>query len=352
MPTCIRCGRNVETLVDGRLCPDCFLELYGLGEPPPRLQLTVCPRCGSFRYEGRWLPPPGGGLEEVAALLFQARFKPAEPVEYYRVESVELDTDEGYALVEVAGRLRGVEGEARARYRVPLQLSWRVCPLCLRKASGAPEAIVQIRGPNGRLDPVDREAVEEILSSLDEGVAEAVISVDEVREGIDVKMADKHAARALAARLRSTLAARVRESHKLITQRRDGRKVTRLTLSVRLPFFTEGSLVEYEGKPARVEEIRGGYVYVRPLGSTRSRRLRVEEAWKRLGELEPERDEEALVAAVEPGWLHLQQLGGSYSYLELRRSEVTVDREKGEGEEPRPGERVRLIEHRGRYYIV
>ncbi|HID04244.1 MAG TPA: hypothetical protein EYP20_00400, partial [Aigarchaeota archaeon] len=267
MPMCVRCGREVDKLVDGRLCPKCYLELYGFGRPPAKLQLVVCTRCGSYRYQGRWFPAPGdGGLEDVAALVFQASFKPTEYTEYYRVEDVEIDYDAEQALVRVAGRLQGMEHEDTIVYSMPVVVQKQICPVCFQRAAGVPTAIVQIRGYDGRLSEDDRIAVEEIIDELGESIEDVIISVDELREGIDLKMLDQNAARNLAARLRSRLAARVKESHKVVGRRNDGRRVSRLTLSVRLPFFKPGTLVEYQGSLARVEEIDRGYVLVRQLG--------------------------------------------------------------------------------------
>jgi len=348
MPMCIRCGREVEHLVDGRLCPQCFLELYGFGEAPEELRVTVCPRCGSYRFQGAWYPPPEGGLEDVVALVFQARFRPGPYTEYYRVEDVELLEDDagGYrALVRLVGRLRGDSVERQVEYRVPVRLAKQLCPACHRRASGAPTAIVQVRGYGGRLGEDERLAVEEALASMDDSLREAIIDVEDVREGLDIKMLDQHAARVLASKLRSSFAASVKESHKLIGQRRDGRRVYRMTLSVRLPFFTEGSLVEYQGGLARVEEIDRGRVVVRPVGGGRARRLTVEEAWRQLRPPVPEDEKDVVIAAVEPEWIHLQEIGGAYDYIELRRGEVRV-----EGE-PVEGKNARLVRHNGRYYL-
>ncbi len=343
--TCIRCGREA-LLVDGRLCGDCYLEVHGLGEAPRELQLTYCPRCGSVRMGGRWLPAPEGGLEEAVALLFESRFKPGEAVEEYEVEGVEL-LDEGAALVRLRGRLRGEDRWRSIEYRVPLRLRAQLCPSCHRRASGAPTAIVQIRGRSGRLEEDERAAVEEVLARLGPGIAEAIISVDEVREGIDIKMLDQGAARMLAGKIHRSLAAQVKESYKLIGQRRDGRRVYRLTLSVRLPGFAEGSLVGYRGRLARVERVGRGRVELRLLDTGGRAQLRVDEAWKTLDQ-EPRFEEEktVMVAAATPEWLHLQELDGGYEYMELRRDEVSAE------EEPREGSVARLVRYNGRYYLL
>jgi nonsense-mediated mRNA decay protein 3 len=342
---CIRCGRNVDRLVDGRLCPDCYLEVYGLGKMPSRLTVTVCPRCGSFRYQGRWYPPPGSGsLEDVIALVAQASFKPAEHVEYYRVERVEVDYETGRALVTVAGRLKGFDREYTVTYNVSVTVNKQLCPACFQKAAGTPTAILQIRGYNGRLSDEDREAVEEIIESM-EGVSDAIISVEELREGVDYKLLDQNTARHIAAKIRSRMAALIKESYKVVGRRSDGKRRSRLTLSVRLPFFREGSLVDYRGRLAVVEKISNGFVHLRLLGSKKTHRLTVEEAWRLLQKPTIE-EHRVIVAAVEPGWIHIQYLDGSYRYEELPRSSVRVEGSLS------PGSEVKLVHYQGYYYIL
>ncbi len=346
MPQCIRCGRTVDLLVDGRLCKDCYLETYGLGVAPKRIELTVCTKCGSFRYEGRWLPPPSDGLEGIVGLLFQARFKPGDYTSYYRVEHVEMSPDADIALVSVSGYLKTVNEEVEVEYSVPVIIKKQVCPICIRKASGAPTAIVQVRGYDGRLSPDEKEAVHNILSSLGESVLDFIISIDDVREGIDIKMVDHAAARTLAAKLRSILAAKVKESHKVIGQRNDGRRVSRLTLSVRLPFFTKGSIVGYKNRLAIVEDVKHGYVAVRLLGTKKMHRLRSDDAWNTLEPPGYDDEKHVIIAALEPGWIHLQSLDKGMEYLELRHGEVTIE---GRVE---VGKYARLLLYKGKYYLL
>jgi len=342
---CIRCGRNVEQLVDGRLCPQCYLEVYGLGRMPPTLTVTVCPRCGSFRYQGRWYPPPGSGaLEDIVALVAQAAFKPTEHVEYYRVESVEIDYELGRALVTVAGKFRGLEGEHRVTYSVRLNVRKQLCPACFQRAAGTPNAILQIRGYDGRLGESDRRAVEKLISSLT-GASDAVIEVEELREGVDYKLLDQNVARHIAAKIRSSMAALVKESYKVVGRRSDGKRRSRLTLSVRLPFFREGSIVDYNGRLAVVERIANGFVHVRSLGASRVHRLTVEEAWKLLKKPSYE-ERRVLIAALEPSRIHVQYLDGDYSYEELPRSSVKVEGRVEAGSE------ARLIQYKGSYYLL
>lgn len=335
----------MPTLVDGRLCPECYLELYGFGKPPSEIIVTICPRCGSYRFQGNWYPSPGS-IEDVIALTFQALFKPSEYTEYYRVDKVEVDYENNTAVIKLVGRLKGDNIERSTVYTTRLIIRKQLCPVCLKKASGAPSAIIQIRSYRGKLGEDERAAVEELLASLDTGVRDAIISTNNVREGIDINLVDQNIARTIASRFRSKLGAFIKESHKLITQRRDGRKVTRLTLSVRLPFFFPGALVDYRGSLARVEDIDHGYVILRLLGTRSHRRLRVEEAWRILSEPKGLEKIRVIVAALEPGWVHVQEIGGAYNYLELPRSSTVLEGDV------RPGRDAILIKFRNKYYVI
>ncbi len=321
------------------------MELYGFGESPREITVTVCPRCGSYRFQGNWYPSPGG-IEDVVALIFQALFKPHEYTEYYRVDKVEIDYENSVAVIRLVGRLKGDSAERTAIYTARLIIKKQLCPTCLKKASGAPSAIIQVRSYHGKLDEEERTAVAQLLSGLDAGLRSAIISTNSVREGIDINLVDQNIARTIANRFRSKLGALIKESHKLVTQRRDGRKVTRLTLSVRLPFFTPGALVDYRGSLARVEDIDHGYVILRILGAKNRRRLRVEEAWRTLSEPKELERSKIVITALEPGWVHVQEISGAYNYLELPRSSTVLEGDV------RPGKDAILIKFRDKYYVI
>ncbi len=115
------------------------------------------------------------------------------------------------------------------------------------------------------------------------------------------------------------------ESHKVIGRRSDGKPKTRLTISVRLPFFRPGSLALLGDKLVVIESVAGGRVRYREAGTRRRNSMDVEEAWRSLRPLPPEAVEYGLVTAIEPGWIHVQLLGPSMDYLELPRRGTRVE---------------------------
>lgn len=348
MQQCIRCGREVEVLVDGKVCVNCYLELYGFGSVPRSLRIVVCPRCSSYFYQGRWMPSVGD-IGEVARLMLMARFKPTEHVDYYSVDRVEIVSDpyKGTFLIAcVRGKFKGVEGEYEKEYVVPIFIEKKLCPLCFQRAAGTFSAIVQLRGYNGRLSREQREALEELLDGLPEDVKEAIVEVEEVREGIDLKLSDQGVARALAAKIRAAFGAKIVESFKLVGRRSDGKRLGRLTISVRLPFFHPGSLALYKDTPVVIEEISKGYVYYRRLGSTRRHRLGIDDAWRLIKPLKFDEIHAVEVVVETPSEIHIQLLDRNYEYLELSKHRVVVE---GTIE---PGAKAFLAIYRGKQYLL
>ncbi|NPA04550.1 MAG: hypothetical protein GXO09_00440 [Crenarchaeota archaeon] len=348
MKQCIRCGKEVDKLVDGRLCPSCFLEVYGLGRLPRVVEITMCPRCGAVHYAGSWVDM--GGLEDAIRAQLMASFKPHPEVESFSIESVEYVRDRfhgDYALVRVTGRLRGLEGDYSSVHMVRVRVVKKLCPSCFRRAAGSFAALLQVRSTRGRLTPQEEEMVMRVLSSAGKP-ASSIISVERVREGLDIKLDDAAAARMLAARLRSLLAAETKQSYKLVGRRSDGKRLGRVTVSARLPFFHEGSMVSLpDGRLAVVERIRGGRVYVRLLGMERRMRMSVEEAWHRLKPPAPQESHRVLVAASTPTEVHVQLIDREYEYQEIPRGYLLI-----EGGEPRPGEERLLLRSGGKYYLL
>ncbi|HIP85821.1 MAG TPA: hypothetical protein EYH17_04165 [Pyrodictium sp.] len=348
MQRCVRCGREVDTLVDGRVCVNCYLELYGFGSVPQSLRIVVCPRCSSYLYQGRWMPS-AGDISEAARLMLMARFKPTEHVDYYSVDSVEIVSDPykgTFLLAHVRGKFKGIEGEYERDYLIPVFVEKKLCPLCFQRAAGTFNAIIQLRGYDGRLSEEQREALERLLESLPEDVKEAIVEIEEVREGIDLKLSDQGIARALAAKIRAIFGAKIMESFKLVGRRSDGKRLGRLTISVRLPFFHPGSLACYRGAPIVIEEICKGYVYYRRLGSTRKHRISVDDAWKLIKPLRFDEIHTVEIVVETPSEIHIQLLDKDYEYLELSKRHVVVEGTI------RLGAKAILATYKGKTYLL
>ncbi len=347
---CVRCGRE-GPLVDGRLCPKCYSEVYGVGRVPEKLVIVQCPRCGSVRVQGKWVPPPGEGLEDIIHLMLLSAIKPTEYVEKYSVEGVEVArnpvTGTLVAKASIKVKYKGIGEEYSVEKLLEVIVKKQLCPTCFRKAAGAVQAIVQIRSWRGKLSEQEKRRVENLVMSVP-GFSEAVIEVEELSEGIDIKMLDQGVAKAVASKLRALMGAKIIESHKVVGRRSDGKPKTRLTLSVRLPFFRPGLLAVYRENLVIVESIKAGKVYFRFAGSRRRHSIDIDSAWKELKTLRDVGAEivEGFIAAVEPGWIHVQLLKPNYDYQELPRRSTIIEGQISVGKE------ILLVRLAGKDYIV
>ncbi|WP_162200648.1 NMD3-related protein [Aeropyrum camini] len=49
---CPSCGRPLEGKGVRRLCPDCYVERYGVARLPETIRFVYCRDCGAYRYQG------------------------------------------------------------------------------------------------------------------------------------------------------------------------------------------------------------------------------------------------------------------------------------------------------------
>jgi nonsense-mediated mRNA decay protein 3 len=257
---CPSCGREVgkEASVAG-LCPDCYVERYGVARLPGAVKYVFCVECGSYRYQGGWnegLGDPEETMKEYLRITLTSKLKPSEGVDEAWVEDVELSRPfEGpgvyEAYVDVRGLARQGKVELRDRAVVRVEAQASVCPVCSSRLTGRGyEAEIKVRGARGPLSEEARRQVERIIRSVAErGVGRYVVKLEEEDGGINVYLADQQAARMLASKLKAALAGEVIESFKLVGRKPSGKRKGRLTISVRVPDFKPGDVIMVEGKP-------------------------------------------------------------------------------------------------------
>jgi len=225
MGVCARCGRFYPALIEG-LCPECFLETRGIATRL-RVHVEQCPVCGRFRINGRWTES-AHSLEEWLAERVKREYDKVFGKYGWKVAEARLGS-QGSFRVEV----RSGEGRLGVRGEVELSVERVVCPLCLKDKQESYEAVVQLRAESR--DDVEklREIVNAALGGLPPEKSAEVLSVDELREGFDIKVHSHSVARLIASSIRSRYPVVVRESHKL-AKIEGGKRKSKLTISVRL----------------------------------------------------------------------------------------------------------------------
>ncbi|GAB6148159.1 NMD3-related protein [Stetteria hydrogenophila] len=284
---CPRCGREGVEFI-GPLCVDCYREVYGLARLPKRVDYVYCASCGAYKLQGAWQQPAGGpeeALVDYLTLLLTRRLRPTEHVDEAWIEGVEpLQPFRGPGIYRARVRVGARAGGVVAYDDVVVEVNAKpsLCPLCTAKATERGyEAIVQIRSSEGRLSKGLKRSVEAFLSRLKGKLGDAVVKVDERREGIDLYVYDHASARMIASKLRAAFMGKTVETYKLVGRKPDGSRRGRLTISVRLPDINPGDVVEVGGRPMLyLAGARGGGLFV-DLRSGRETVIPGDELWER-----------------------------------------------------------------------
>jgi NMD protein affecting ribosome stability and mRNA decay len=101
----------------------------------------------------------------------------------------------------------------------------KICPECSLKSGGYHEAVIQVRGPHDRARTVANK-----LSSII-GRSTHVVAFKEDKHGFDIQVLRKRPAIEAV----QSLKYEHEKTNKLVTQRRDGKRLYRMTLCIRLP---------------------------------------------------------------------------------------------------------------------
>ncbi len=236
MRVCPRCGRRVETVIDG-LCPQCYAETRGIARLPDRYEVEVCRYCGSIRIGGRWVQVSSfqEAVETVVAyLLRRARKDPRfEDVGIARVRYETLPNWRTIVEAAIRGRAGGVEAVQRTRITVLLRAS--VCPVCKTRVSGEYDTVLQIRGLR-RAGVESGELEERVIAEAERlGLQRSLVDVISHRDGVDVYFTDQGSARKLAKRLANIYGGRIgRARYESVTVSSTGLSRSRKTITLRL----------------------------------------------------------------------------------------------------------------------
>ncbi|MEB3845216.1 MAG: 60S ribosomal export protein NMD3 [Desulfurococcales archaeon] len=228
---CPLCGRETRHTIQG-LCPQCYVEKYGLVRFPEIVEYEICRYCGSIRIGDRWVHVSSfeEGIETIVAHIASRQKLPpgfkllSAGIERYRTQpNWRTKAD----IVIVAS----YEGETvYQRGTVTVQFKPSVCPVCKIRVSGEYDTLLQVRG---RIPERIEEKIVEITASL--GLQDSLVDVIPSKEGVDVYFTHTGAARKLARKLANTYGGVIsRVRYEDVTISSTGKHRARKTLLVRL----------------------------------------------------------------------------------------------------------------------
>jgi len=239
--SCPECGRDVEELFEG-LCSDCFKRSRPLVRVKRIVSLVRCPRCGSTLYRGRWIRGSSFRKLVLEALEPLGRLTHVDVGEEPREPGLHSIT------IEVRGVREPLPSEYAARINATVRVTEELCPDCKDIVLGRERAVLQVRSKLPLTDEV-RSIIMGILKNevgREDGRG-AVVGIEYVDDGFDIKFNDQGLARIVAQRIHRTIPSRVTESQRVITIR-GGRKVTKLSISLQLLPLRRGLNIRIGGE--------------------------------------------------------------------------------------------------------
>ncbi len=295
---CPICGRSEDkVLFIGGLCADCFAKKKMKSEYT--FTLNYCPICGRIKIYGRWVE---GKEENVKRYILEkiesslSKILPRYGVSYY----VEVEGEEARIILAKEKKAHTLN--------VPIKVNFKpeTCDECRKKITGYHDAIIQFRGDKGKLTQSQRKILMERIEKLPVDLRKTIISIKEVREGIDAEIYGQATAKMIASKITSGMMADTRTSYKTVSVK-NGVKRTRMTLSVRFYEYKANDIVLYKGKPAVILGEEKGRLKIMEIPTRRTYKVSLKDARASIREY---RDQltDAMIVAVAPEKVYIMRL--------------------------------------------
>ena len=254
---CPKCGEPSSL----GLCDQCRLEMATLLECPDRVEVTLCPVCGSHLVRGRWQD----SQVPVEDLISDAVAEAIGLHKDLKDPEVDLSVEKRRATQYlVAVHLAGTFGELRAEEKciVAAVVRRATCERCSRMAGNYYEAIVQVRGSarapaSEELEESRKIAEAQTESCLLRGDRLSFIQESkDVKGGINLVVGSTQQGRLIARAIQERFGGSTQESYKLVGMK-DGKNVYRTSILVRLPRLKSGDLIRAKGAFLEVRGFEG-----------------------------------------------------------------------------------------------
>jgi len=230
---------------------DCFLFTRSI-DTSFKATIDQCPICGRVRIDNRWT----NNQNDVGSWLARKigdRYSKIFNKYGLMIKSVDLS---GNSFI-----MRILSGDNTFVFKGNMELSYKrsICPLCLKEKQESFEAVIQVRAEKEEDIRKIHEVVDATLRTLPPERASEVLVIDELKEGLDLKVYSHSTARYIANRIKALYPSELKETHKLITIK-GGKRQSKLTISVRLLKKAGYEIVYYKNKPALVTYLSSGKV--------------------------------------------------------------------------------------------
>ncbi len=321
---CALCGKTDSPLIEN-LCFSCFYKKH----PPFRVKsepkIQICPNCFSYKLSKKWMQTDSSNnfefLEQVIeqALPLFIKHSPEFKISLQPQLSEEIEIKE---KIEIPVLITAEKNDIVISETVPVNINLESSPCgrCSKKKRGYFEAILQFRGLRGRISEEERRQVYNIIENFlnqERYKYDYIPQIKEKKQGFDIYVSTIGLAKIIAESVKEYMGANLYESFKLLGMK-DGKKKGTTSISVRLPSFSIGEIIQLPDKTLIFEKFEKGNLIGKDLETGKQLTIQHKELWEsEIQSWKPE-TKEYLIISITTNFLQLMDLK-TYEIFEIKK---------------------------------
>jgi nonsense-mediated mRNA decay protein 3 len=255
---CPRCGSPAP---EAGLCGTCRAADLTWLSCDPRVTITLCPGCGSRREAGVWADC-SAPRDEIAYDAARRAVHIAPEIRDRTVDLVIRAQSPNRSLAEC--RVSGLLFDQKVDGSCQMEIVWEKeqCDRCSRISGSYYEGIVQVRAAGRKPRSSEIRAASEIAREVEEASFSSgerlsfISDMEETRDGLDITVGSQRIGQEIASAIVQRLGGRYTTHPKLVGERA-GKRLYRITYSVRLSAFTKGDIIFVRGRYGEVVSADG-----------------------------------------------------------------------------------------------
>ncbi len=234
---CVECGKD-EPIFRNGICLSCYLKHTQFSKGPTILDITLCPRCSSYKQKNTWVQEP---FDDILKRHIKDVFSISPELKNVAIQTRCNEQDRIIScMVFISGFLEG--HLITEQHPLTVRVRRSTCDVCSRMAGGYYEAIIQIRAEqrtftNEELKTL-RSAVETMVEQLRLSGKRGlfITDIDEKRAGLDFFLSEKATAFSIAKKIQEQFGGDFKQSASTAGMK-DSKQVYRMTYLVRIPAY-------------------------------------------------------------------------------------------------------------------
>ncbi|MGQ9722511.1 MAG: 60S ribosomal export protein NMD3 [Candidatus Jordarchaeum sp.] len=332
---CALCGKTETKLIEN-LCSSCYFKKHSPFTIKNEPKIRICPNCYSYKLSKKWMQSESSNnVEFLEQAIEQAlpHFIKHSPDFEISIQPQIQEEIEIKNRIEIPVLITAKKEDILISETVPITINLESspCGICTRKKTGYYEAILQFRSLRGRISEEERQQIYNIIETIlnqEKFKEDYIPQVKEKKQGLDAYVSTVGLARNIAESIKEIMGANLQESFKL-SGMKDGKKKGKISISVRLPSFSVGEIVQLPEKTLIIEKIEKGNLIGKNLETGERLTVQHKELWEsEIRGWKPE-TKEYLIISITKDSLQLMNLK-TYEIHEIKKEAAPPNLKEGD----------------------